>query len=534
MEYPSEYSRQKETKALEKELNRIEDSIGTEEQNRFRNVHDNDLVAWYSLYIAGDDPLVDHIKLIPGSFREWLMKKKMKWKRIIAHDHEERVDTIVDRTEEQMVIDEESKRFENVHDCDLVSWYCIYLSEEESSADRIKLTPGLFDEWLVYKKTTWNRKDFTNTAGIPEVPEIISTCSRTATVNDVLSILWESTVYLSMRAGLSALNKSILTSSNIWFSLLTKQRNNVDLCLCDRASQFSHRNKKLVLLDLSACKDFMVHSSRFTGNQNFWKSVLYELCMEFIHIARNIDYAPKSVMSISNTIDTAFLSDSWNDSVLGMSEQGQETLYYISGWTICAVNKLIPRRKEDFGSVLRYFHNNCQISSTEAKSKLLPTSKVDRVMVFGSLVYTSVDYFHFICMIESVFVFSLSHDNLIVHGSMLISKIQNLLVNNKKVLSVITGLLPIPTDFRLINEIVNYLVLIYCRMRGKDFCFKMLSKGSALKVTTRQAQAVISSAEFHAASRKKGKCKKEKIDKADHEDHTKCSEVFTAIVNKLM
>ena len=81
MEYPSEYSRQKETKALKKELNRIEDSIGTEEQNRFRNVHDNDLVAWYSLYIAGDDPSVDHIKLIPGSFREWLMKKKTKWKR---------------------------------------------------------------------------------------------------------------------------------------------------------------------------------------------------------------------------------------------------------------------------------------------------------------------------------------------------------------------------------------------------------------------------------------------------------------------
>ena len=57
-------------------------------------------------------------------------------------------------------------------------------------------------------------------------------------------------------------------------------------------------------------------------------------------------------------------------------------------------------------------------------------------------------------------------------------------------------------------------------MRGKDFCFKLLSKGSTLEVTTRQTQAVLANP--------KHKTKKEK------RDSNEMQKLISGVVNNVL
>ena len=52
-------------------------------------------------------------------------------------------------------------------------------------------------------------------------------------------------------------------------------------------------------------------------------------------------------------------------------------------------------------------------------------------------------------------------------------------------------------------KVLDYVVSVYSRMRGKDFCFKLLSRGSSLKVTTRQTQAVLADPKHRPKKEKK-------------------------------
>ena len=41
------------------------------------------------------------------------------------------------------------------------------------------------------------------------------------------------------------------------------------------------------------------------------------------------------------------------------------------------------------------------------------------------------------------------------------------------------------------NDVIDFILIIYSRMRGKDFAMKLLKKNAALKIPVRQIQAVL-------------------------------------------
>ena len=172
----------------------------------------------------------------------------------------------------------------------------------------------------------------------------------------------------------------------------------------------------------------------------FLQACAYEFCHEFVRYARKLDYKENNV-SISSVITASFASN-----VCHLNEKKslrlRETLYYISGWTICATKKVAERRNQEFADILIYFPNFVAIDAVSARKEDLPTGKVDRVCAFGSLIYPAVRYFNFVTRIEEVFANVLSHEYLIVYGSFLLNKIKGAFLLDNQVLEYFFEFLP--------------------------------------------------------------------------------------------
>ena len=113
-----------------------------------------------------------------------------------------------------------------------------------------------------------------------------------------------------------------------------------------------------------------------------------------------------------------------------MSPRVVDTLYYLAGWTVVALNNIADRRKEDVALPIRYFCNVCSIDGNAAKNKGLPTGTVDRVMAFDALIFVNRLYFKFIKRLENEFVQCLLYEHLVIYGSFLVERIKNALLND--------------------------------------------------------------------------------------------------------
>lgn len=112
----------------------------------------------------------------------------------------------------------------------------------------------------------------------------------------------------------------------------------------------------------------------------------------------------------------------------------------------------------------------------------MPTTKVERVELFGGLQFVLQDYFTFIQQLEFVFIQLLTKNNLIMMGSDLITNVYTELSTNSSVTSSILSF----TDVMNVNEseiedLVKYMTQTYCRVRGKDFVRKFMQKGFKTK-----------------------------------------------------
>mmetsp|Transcript_31140 Transcript_31140/g.71195 ORF Transcript_31140/g.71195 Transcript_31140/m.71195 type:complete len:190 (-) Transcript_31140:44-613(-) len=174
-----------------------------------------------------------------------------------------------------------------------------------------------------------------------------------------------------------------------------------------------------------------------------------------------------------------------------------ETIYYIAGWILNTMNKLSERRAAGFSQILTYVFNTCRISGDLAKNNNLPTGKTDRVIAFGGLPYPSVQYYEFILRIEDVFARSLTYEHLVVYGQSLVDEIRITILNFPSTERLITEFVPPNTSTKLISKLLEYLLAIYARIRGKDFAMKLLNKRNSLKVPVRQKLAVLSSKESY-------------------------------------
>ena len=192
----------------------------------------------------------------------------------------------------------------------------------------------------------------------------------------------------------------------------------------------SARHRKLLLLDILLHKNAThEHFDDGSDRRYFLMSCAYGLCHEFVCFARKLDYQSERI-SIVLVVHDVF-SSVVHDITDLKSRRVQETLYYISGWTVCASQNVAKRRSKDVAEVFTYLSNFVSVNANFGKSDGLPTGKVDTVCAFGSLVYVLQQYFNFIVRIEEVFARVLAYEYLIVYGSFLLNKIKQTLLQDK-------------------------------------------------------------------------------------------------------
>jgi ribosomal protein L12E/L44/L45/RPP1/RPP2 len=142
---------------------------------------------------------------------------------------------------------------------------------------------------------------------------------------------------------------------------------------------------------------------------------------------------------------------------------------------------------------------------------------------FGGLRYVNEDFFSFVERLEYVFRNTLTPELLVMNGSCLIQIVYENLNTEDSVLEVIEKFCEENIDPDVIAKVTKYITRTYCRMRGKDFARKLMSKDTnSLKQSRRPTLAAVSNPATHEAKRqkKKGDDKKaeEKEKKEESED----------------
>ena len=222
------------------------------------------------------------------------------------------------------------------------------------------------------------------------------------------------------------------------------------------------------------------------------KSIIFQLCHEFIKTSRALRYSPVHLKSLPVFIKDVFSLDS--EQVLARFDTiALETLYYIAGWMIHAAKKAAPRRSINTRHCLVFFVNSATINDSDSNGmRGLPTGKVDRLIRFGGLKYATYQYFQFVARMEIIYCNMLSEEYIVTLGPNIVDRIRVALMTEKDVTDWLVDFVPPDTSQQCFNDIVQFTLLMYSRMRGKDFAMKLFKKNSALTLPMRQIQAVLS------------------------------------------
>jgi hypothetical protein len=174
-------------------------------------------------------------------------------------------------------------------------------------------------------------------------------------------------------------------------------------------------------------------------------------------------------------------------SLVPEGDHRRETLYYITGWLLCAAEKQAARRKK--GSCLQNALTELVTNASatdDAEISSLPTRKVtDAQLHEAKLKFPSTHFFNFVAVVEKVCETLLLEQNLVIHGPGIVKDIALLLQEEAAVLSRLKkciGLgLPDLDDACLI-ETAGCLINAYMNMRGKDYVRTIL--GASVKADT--------------------------------------------------
>ena len=223
-------------------------------------------------------------------------------------------------------------------------------------------------------------------ASVDQPLPLSSSFVRDTSTLDILSVLFDSIVFLPMKYSLCDTDLEQISCPNFWDEVMLKQREIIDCCLADKASHLNPHRSKLVLSDLEYIRTFSTKTHDFSNASacdiHIVNGCIYELRHEFIIIARNLDYkSSANIVAISNTTDK-FISIDYNLLFTDMPIVLQGTLYYIVGWCINAMKKVSFRRKASTKEPMLFLIALVSIPQTAAQELGLPTGKIDRVMAF--------------------------------------------------------------------------------------------------------------------------------------------------------
>ena len=134
----------------------------------------------------------------------------------------------------------------------------------------------------------------------------------------------------------------------------------------------------------------------------------------------------------------------------------------------------------------------------------VPTMKVERVEQFGVLAYANEEFFRFFERLEYVFRKTLTPKLLMMNGSSLIDVVYEGFNTQECVLNIVSDFCESNINSDIIQTVTKYITRSYCRMRGKDFVRKLMSRDThSLKQRREPTLAAVSDPTIHKAKQKK-------------------------------
>ena len=139
--------------------------------------------------------------------------------------------------------------------------------------------------------------------------------------------------------------------------------------------------------------------------------------------------------------------------------------------------KLLLKGEKNICHCLVYFVSSVSIVDPTAENKCgLPTGKVDRLICYGGLKYANFQFFQFVVRLEMVYSNIFSEEYIVAIGPNIVDRIRVSLKKETDVTVWLAQFIAPDTKPKCFDELVNFLLMIYSRMRGKDFAMKLLKK----------------------------------------------------------
>ena len=107
-------------------------------------------------------------------------------------------------------------------------------------------------------------------------------------------------------------------------------------------------------------------------------------------------------------------------------------------------------------------------------------------MAYGGLIYSSVDFYHFVSRLEKYFETIMTNENILIFGPSLSKILMMELRGNTALGCVVSDLIGV-NDY-ISQDVYLYIWRTYTRMRGKDIALRIMShRTRSLKLHTRQS-----------------------------------------------
>lgn len=244
----------------------------------------------------------------------------------------------------------------------------------------------------------------------------------------------------------------------------------------------------------------LMHAIRFT------KYVKYEM-------KYHISLGKKKVKDIVNTAFTSgieTIEKEFND------KRTKEALYYITGWMLHAINQASNKRRKELGNILQSIVIYSTMDSKEKAKKELPALKIEKCEKLDGLKYSNQSFFNFILRMEYIFVNLLTPELLVMNGSGLINSIFVELASDSNAMKLLYEFTSDEYNKREVNEALKFISQTYCRMRGKDFCRRLMAiDTNSLSRNRRDTLATLSSSKTYANGQKGSTNNDDAIDNDD-------------------
>jgi len=140
-------------------------------------------------------------------------------------------------------------------------------------------------------------------------------------------------------------------------------------------------------------------------------------------------------------------------------------------------------------TIAKYLNNIALCSAIDRESAIscsLPVGKDDRLMAYRGLIYSFVDFFHFVSRIEKCFETIILNKNILIFGPSLSIILMMELRGNKSLDCVVFDMIGVSDAIS--QDIYFYILKTYIRMRGKDIARRIMSHTMhGLKLHTMQS-----------------------------------------------